>query len=201
MNFTFRAVNPPTEDYEVSLFNADRIVIEKVKNEPRVRTDLWVTGAQWFAAVTLVVVLTFAMPLAFRLFANQGPSVLGAESTLTVELERLRRYEEGRGSTAATIIEPECRLSINSGFHPVNDAALDGPFRLNLDIENLGSAPCFVENDSLWSKPVEIAPRTTDINRTISFKKPAKKTFPLGIGLQKISKTVHPLTAMVAAQI
>jgi hypothetical protein len=34
IEFSFKAVNPPSSDYEVALYNVDRVVIEKSKGEP-----------------------------------------------------------------------------------------------------------------------------------------------------------------------
>lgn len=42
IEFTFRAVNPPSGDYEVALYNADRVVIERSEGEPAVkRSSVW----------------------------------------------------------------------------------------------------------------------------------------------------------------
>ena len=37
IEFTFRAVNPPSEAYEVSLYGTDRVIIAKSKGEPALR--------------------------------------------------------------------------------------------------------------------------------------------------------------------
>src|SRR5207244_7105396 len=64
IEFTFRAVNPPSEDYEVALYGTDRVVIEKSKGEPTTKKVVelghhvsWATASAALIA-SLVAVLS-----------------------------------------------------------------------------------------------------------------------------------------------
>jgi hypothetical protein len=72
VEFTFQAVNPPSANYEVALYNSDRVIVETVKGEPAPATK----GSPWkiFAVASTAVVLLVSLILAGEWFGIIGPT-------------------------------------------------------------------------------------------------------------------------------
>jgi len=80
VEFTFQAVNPPSESYEVALYNSDRIIVETVKGEPAPtkKPDPW----KVFLVIGPIVAVLVAL-----LVAGQWYGIIGPNDSLTVVKE------------------------------------------------------------------------------------------------------------------
>jgi hypothetical protein len=54
VEFTFRAVNPPSESYEAALYNSDLVIVERVVGEPVPKTKHFSTGLSLFLVGALL---------------------------------------------------------------------------------------------------------------------------------------------------
>lgn len=64
VEFSFRAVDPPSDDYEVALYKADRVIVQRSKGEPTSKGK----------AERAAVVVTAAAVLASAFIANSDPA-------------------------------------------------------------------------------------------------------------------------------
>jgi hypothetical protein len=122
MEFTFRAVDPPSGDYEVALYNAGQVVVEKTKGE--VPTGRPALHAALASATSAIAVLFLALGTATWSFTNSS------------------------SGSAATIVDwAGCSLYVTSSFEQVNPGFLSrrGPWMLSADILNMGDRECHVQ--------------------------------------------------------
>jgi hypothetical protein len=91
IEFSFRAVNPPSDEYEVALYKTDRVVVERSKGEPKARKTSWES------------------------FATQVLPLVAASAAVAVGISALGIWEP-KGNNLATLDEGGCTLTVISSF-------------------------------------------------------------------------------------
>jgi hypothetical protein len=136
IEFSFRAVNPPSDDYEVALYKTGRVVIERSKGEPSARRAFGETllgRLRVLAASTAIV----------------GVLVL---FLLAVELRE--------GDNVTIVNEGGCALTVISSFDlldPSGRRSWSGPWQISYRLLNTGARKCFVDSEQLGAAS-EISP-------------------------------------------
>jgi hypothetical protein len=122
MEFTFKAVNPPSEAYEVALFNADRVVINKSKGEPATNPN--------------------RPPITLVLFA------FGLAAVVVIALIALSPYA-AHGNSSAEINAGGCQLRTLSLFEEYDERLRTGPWLITVRFFNVGAEKCTVQAEQL----------------------------------------------------
>ena len=139
IEFSFKAVNPASPDYEVALYNADRVVIEKSKGEPAEQRQRWLGNVLAMAAATIAVVsLTLTALVPLWLFNDKGGKV-------------------------SIVRDRECTFTISSSYERfgADEAAWpwsSGPWQVSNRVVNAGLQKCVIQSEQLTSGPVALAP-------------------------------------------
>lgn len=71
VEFSFRAVDPPSDDYEVALYKADRVVVQRSKGEPTSGTKADSDAARALVSVLGVVIASVALAGAVQALFNR----------------------------------------------------------------------------------------------------------------------------------
>jgi hypothetical protein len=134
IEFTFRAVDPTTDNYEVALYHSERVVIERSSGQgekksnqtTRYRHLLLLTASATFLAV-------FAVEFSDR---------------------------SGYGKKVSAVNQGGCTLAIESTFSPINPDGLPwkGPWQLNYRVSNIGTQRCFVQSTHLPDAKTPLEP-------------------------------------------
>src|SRR5258708_17395003 len=136
VEFTFQAVDPPSENYEVALYKSDRVIIEKVVGEPAPRKehDAFPRWAQMASIVALCAVVVLH-------FLDVNP--LAKYPNLTNKIE-------DRG----------CELRITSSVQAESGGSgLPPPPRIINRLFNVGAQDCVVQSEQLGAKvPLTLVP-------------------------------------------
>ena len=168
IEFTFRAVNPSSDKYEVALYNSDRVVVEKssdrgAKGEPK--------------SVSLSTALNY-------LFAI---SILSSATFLSDIIL-------GSGKKFSSIHDAGCTLSVETSYGQVEASPLfwQGPWRVDYRVMNYGLQPCVVRTGLLGSTSVTLDPGLDSSRTVFSKTRPhlATLTFTLGASLPATNVTV-----------
>jgi hypothetical protein len=128
VEFTFRSVDPVSEEYEVALYNSDRVVIERSKGEPASKRshlrEIW---------SLFVVAITGSCAVAILLFGSNHNNL-------------------------SKVSGPGCALTVISSFQQFNSDSLpwQGPWQINYRVLNVGTQKCVVQSDQLFANPVAI---------------------------------------------
>lgn len=125
MEFTFRAVNSPSSEYEVALYGGGQVVIEKSKGEPIAH------GSIFMRSVLLGVKSGFFVSVAALVF------------------EGIWIFARPSGEKVTHIDREGCSLNITTGSIQVNPSILfwRGPWKIYVNILNTGHRKCFVQSD------------------------------------------------------
>lgn len=145
IDFTFRAVDASSDEYEVALYGGNQVVIEKFKSEPAANRAFVVPAAAIFKIGMCLVPLVFA---GFMLYIS------------------MTSYP---GEKVTNIDSAGCSLNITSSYSLVNDRAFSlphGPWKLNTNILNTGRQNCFVKWESALGKTAMLEPSQTSIDPT-----------------------------------
>lgn len=165
VEFTFQAVNPPSESYEVALYGSDRVIIEKVEGEPPSKAKT--TSRREYA---ILVVILLLIPLV-DLFKADNPD---------------------RGvPVASTLNRGNCTLHLTSEFDGLT-AAFRGSWEITNRIANTGSEPCvFLSTRLEEGRPLSVAPGQTIERRTPTTSRPkiATSEVQFGVTVTGLSKT------------
>lgn len=163
VEFSFSAIDPPSGEYEVVLYRADRVVIEVTKGEPasRAREAAWahsqfVANAVLFGVAAISIVLTWP----------------------------------NSGTTQTALINREgCVLSVESTLHSLTSGAAKwpwsdrAPWKSFSSIVNIGPQTCVVQLPG--QEPEALTPGRTKIKETFSIGKPSLIDADLAFGVEK----------------
>jgi len=124
IEFTFRAVDPSSDEYEVALYNGGQIVIEKSKGEPREKQ----INSNLTTIVPIVLMVACLTIFAFMIYKT---------------IVDRARHE-------STIIDwAGCNLMVSTTYDLVNakffSLSQSGPWSFNSDIMNTGNRKCFLK--------------------------------------------------------
>ena len=126
VEFTFRAVNPPSGDYEVALYNSDRVIIERIVGEPAPKK------MQFGSGMIIIVVCSIAVLVV----------ALGYVSGFIVDPS---------GERLSSVKEDNCELRVISLFDRYGQG-INSPWRIKHRIFNVGIHNCFIESAKLNPK-------------------------------------------------
>jgi hypothetical protein len=131
VEFTFRSVDPVSEEYEVALYNSDRVVIERSKGEPASKRSHLRDIYSWSMLVVVIAGLCVA---ATTVFIGSNHDNLSKVS--------------GSG----------CALTVVSSFQQFNTGSLpwQGPWQIKYQVWNDGTQKCVVQSDQLFVNSVAI---------------------------------------------
>jgi len=158
IEFTFRAVDPSSDDYEVALYNGGQVVIEKSKGEPLAKRPGYSSAAKMIFSL---LVLTLSV-LEVSLIAS-SPT----------------------GNRVTDIDLAGCSLHVESSSTQVNVSLLTwrGPWRLHSDILNTGARKCFLKWESSSGDPATVEPgEDLDLGPKYSSTRPRLVSFGLLFG-------------------
>ncbi len=163
IEFSFKAVNPSSADYEVALYNTDCVVVEKSKGEPS--TDKSTRAARYHVA-----------RLAFSVAAV---GALGAILSLLFA---------DNGSKLTTVNDLGCTLTIVSAYErfPGQGGSwpwTPGPWRVYHHIVNTGTKNCLVASDRLETTPVALSPGDGASRIFYSIPRPKLVTHEISFGV------------------
>ncbi len=159
IEFTFRAVDPSTDDYEVALYNCGRVVIEKSKGEPKAKYTGF--GAKISGVLASAFVLAYLAEIVIF--------VSNSASNPTVH--------------QATVVDwAGCSLNVVTDAGQVNFKAFSqsGPWSLYSHILNLGTRKCFIKWESSSGYPITIYPGTS-VTLVSEYTKEKPKLTPVGL--------------------
>lgn len=139
IEFTFRAIDALSDEYEVALYGGGQVVIEKSKGEPIVNESTISRRRSIALIFWMIVAVVWAGFYGLRIMSDPT----GSKET----------YIEWAG----------CSLNVTSSSRQVNFSFISqaGPWSLNADILNTGSRKCFVKWESDPGNPVTIEPSRT----------------------------------------
>jgi hypothetical protein len=144
IEFTFRAVNALSDEYEVALYGATQVVIEKYSDEPITRGSVFARPMVILCFLGIIGVL-----------ANLGFWHLIAPRTSD------RTDAVDPTGTKATVIDwAGCSLNVTSTSLQVNSSLVsqEGPWSLRGDILNTGDRRCFLKFESDPDNPFTVEP-------------------------------------------
>jgi hypothetical protein len=120
IDFTFRAVNAESGEFNVSLYKSERVVVKASTKEPSASSSFSFPSFKFFFAV-----LTTAL------------GVLGALSAIIFATSSSINY----------VNEGGCSLSVSSYYDPFNPNGWPwtGPWRISQHITNLGNVGCTIQ--------------------------------------------------------
>ena len=127
IEFTFRAVNPPSGNYEVALYNSDAVIIEKVIGEPPPKTTSASMGGWIAIAGALVVSIVFGWLIASGRLVNSS------------------------GEKFSAIKEGGCDLRVVSLYDQFG-THFNSPWRIKDRIFNAGTQGCIIQLGRLVRK-------------------------------------------------
>lgn len=167
VEFTFQAVDPPSGDYEVALYNNDRVIVEIVKGEPVSQLRSSLTSNAIILLGVAMGALTFAVVVYQALFP----------ASATQETK---------------IMEGGCTLSVSSRFEEYKSSS-ETIWRIENSVFNAGDQPCIVQSPQLDTKgqPVTIAAGRSLEVHTTSRSRPKSVSTRISIGTNNLDlKTV-----------
>ena len=133
IEFSFKVVNPSSGDYEVALYNSDRVVVEKTTGEPAPKT--LPTAYRWLGVIWLLCA---------------GAAVSAIVSML------LPTLGGPNGRNVATVNEGGCGLTVISSFDRVDPDG--GPWEISLRLLNTGVQKCALESSEFTGAAITIPP-------------------------------------------
>jgi hypothetical protein len=164
VEFTFRAVDPPSGLYEVALYKGDRIIVEKVVGEPAPKRKLGEGQIVILLLGLLVCVLGLAWVFGFRFMPSSN------EKLTTVKLAG-------------------CDLRVVS-LYDIYGRSLRSPWQIKNRIINVGTESCVVKSEQLDARdPFTIAPGAIFEREIISERSPVLVDSEAAIGTTNTSLT------------
>ena len=136
IEFTFRAMDPSSDEYEVALYNGGQVVIEKSKGEPSAKlSDL---RGKLSSIPAIALVLLVLAEFGFLSF---------------------RSLSDPTGHKATVVDWAGCSLNVTTDSGQVNASFFSpqvGPWSLYTSILNTGTRKCFVKWESSSGNPFTI---------------------------------------------
>jgi hypothetical protein len=166
IEFSFKAVNPQSEDYEVALYGTDRVVIGKSKGEPVAKKSSHRDLMFALSTTALATVVAFAVPW------------LMPEN----------------GSKVTPLRDADCMLTIVSSYerfaHTTKDAWpwTGGPWQISDQIVNMGAQNCTVQGGKIAAVRVELSPGNDVKRTTYSANRPKLMIRELSFGRENVSR-------------
>lgn len=159
IEFSFRAVNPASDEYEVALYKTDRVVIERSKGEPSARKT------------------------SFHLYLPMIMLMMVAAAGFTTVILSLLIGQPG--NNVATLKEGGCTLTVISSFERFATGGWpwSGPWQISHRVINAGTQKCVVESGQLTAAPAAILPGEEMKRTAFSASKPKLVQRELAFGI------------------
>lgn len=160
IDFTFRAVEPESEDFEVALFGSGRVVVERSERDSPARSagrSSFVEG--WLRWALVIGWMSFTIALVFAPFG-------GSKKTLT------------------TIDEGGCALTVISSYSHFNSSLWpwQGPWQTEYQIMNRGNRDCSLRS-GLFPEGIITVGRLEEFQTVYSADKPRKVWTSFFVGI------------------
>jgi hypothetical protein len=142
IEFSFRAVNPASDQYEVSLYKSERVIIQTIHGEP---ATTFRSGWRQLLAGAVSGIL-----MAFALFA-----------ALPQALPK---------TTHVTSLTGDCALTVVSSFERLDDIVIppwSGPWVISYRVINTGSQKCIVQSEQLTGGAEAVVLPGEEFRRTV----------------------------------
>lgn len=176
VEFTFRAVNPPSESYEAALYNSDLVIVERVVGEPAPKTKQF-TAAGFFGIVLVAVVLAALITLLLWVTGFAVPA---------------------SGEKFFNVKEGGCDLRVISIYDHYGDRR-SSPWRIKHRIFNTGTQSCVVQSVQINPKgPFTIGPGDVFDREWIIEYPPKLISTDLSVGLS--STTLKKISIQIYAE-
>jgi hypothetical protein len=181
MEFTFRAVDPTSDGYEVALYKSERVVIEKVRGSVGLKKTYELKSSA----------LSLTLGLAICFLAFLGPIVL---------IQVIWHMGASHNSYSANLSEAGCSLHIESHYYQADSSAWpwQGPWEFHYSVLNVGSQKCVVQSEKFLDTPVSIEPGQSQFSTGYSKDKPKLVQRDLSFGSDG---PTHKSTVSVYAQV
>jgi hypothetical protein len=169
VEFTFRAVDPPSENYEASLYRSEGVVLQKLVGEPPPKKMHALPVALMFVTFSFVGTILW-LALTGRLVSSSG------EKVTSIKLAG-------------------CDLRVVSLYDPYGQK-LNSPVRIKHRIFDVGSRDCLIQSDRLnVPTPVTIKPGEIFERESISESVPQLVDIEMSLGATStfLTKTTVPL--------
>lgn len=127
VEFTFQAVESSTGDYEAVLYNADRVIVQKVAGEPA-RTEATFSLSAFAAA--LLIGFLVSLFVYWRVAANRSTAT--SDQNPPVAFQKFRIAPNG------------CMLTVTSTYKEYQQGN-NAVFYVRTDIDNDGEQPCTIQ--------------------------------------------------------
>lgn len=139
MEFTFRSVNAPSDEYVAALYGGGQVIVEKSTGEPMAKAS--VPARSW----AILYIVSVAASLAFCGFVVS------------------RMISDPVGSKATYVDWAGCSLNVESSSFQVNSSLVsqDGPWKIDARILNTGSRRCLVKWENDTANPATVEPGET----------------------------------------
>jgi hypothetical protein len=143
LEFTFRAIDPPSGDYEVALYNSGQVVVKKFQGEPS--TGQFLARSRFWAEVAFFCI---ACSVIF------GASFVGGWVAWS-----------HTGSKSTVIDWAGCSLDVRTDFLQVdiNLFSQRGPWQLQASVLNTGSQKCYLQPASGAGNPIGVEPGRSEV--------------------------------------
>jgi len=162
VEFSFRAVDPSSDDYEVALYKADRVIVQKSKGEPTSKGM-----AEWPARLAAVAAAFVAVTL--------GSGIVGISAVL-----------RSPGTQSSTFNEAGCVLTVGSRLQSDSRDVYtwpwgsQGPWEIHDSVLNIGTQRCVVQLDG--QQAVTLEPGGVKIRESYSISRPQHAARGLAFG-------------------
>lgn len=129
VEFTFQAISPESDQFIASLYNAERVIIERVAGEPKSSRAREIEHMLLVLAAVALGALAFVMQRS----SSPGASTAAAKDNATQTIGPLNTEVAAGG----------CNLLIHSGANP--DTQWQGIWFVAIEVLNVGQADCTIK--------------------------------------------------------
>ena len=175
VEFSFRAVDPPSDDYEVALYKTDRVIIQRSTGEPIVK-----------GRAGHLMSFGTAAAAAACIFAACISAVMGLFSPRTT------------GTRSSTLKEAGCTLAVSSTFVPINPQPAKwpwsdfGPWEIYNSALNIGLQKCVVQSEQLTAEQsATLEPGTTASRTFYAAFTPKPVRYELALGVDSPARKIQ----------
>lgn len=173
IEFSFRAVDPASNDYEVVLYNTDRVVIEMSKGELPAGERR--SGA-YHKSLTVGMTASVAIFAMLTMFL----SLLGwpqRDSKVTTFSE---------AGCTFTVVSSYAQFGLERGWWPWSG----GPWKISNRVLNIGSPKCTMQSEKVTSTPMILSPGQDVKGNSYAVARPKLVSHNIPFGTDSLTQTI-----------
>jgi hypothetical protein len=176
VEFTFRAVDPPSADYAVALYKNDRIILDKVVGEPVAPKSRRLTYYIFPATMLTVLMIVISLALMYPEHGSITTAIKGAGCSLNI--------------TSSWEAQPSLRIPPS------------GPWRINHRILNSGLQTCIVQSEQLDAEGTfTLGPGKIDERERLSIHLPKLVDIAVSVGTPNITPEESRFNSMLSSNV